>query len=223
MAALQLLDLHDWECAEHTADEELIGIGQHLRARVLMTAKQWAEARVALRHLQELQLLPKVLLLECLWRQAECSLQLDEIDQAMIALDQHDARGRIGPLGGGDVGEDATEHPVGGPGHRGDGGDPELLVDHRAPGVVDAGDHALEAEHLPGGARHHDVRVVPVGDGRQRPGFLDAGLAEFRGRFQAAMDDATVAQVRVVNVTPGAFEDNAWVEVTGTTVSTAVA
>ena len=28
--------------------------------------------------------------------------------------------------------------------------------------------------------------------------------------------DATVAQVRVVNVTPGAFEDDAWVEVTGT-------
>ena len=28
--------------------------------------------------------------------------------------------------------------------------------------------------------------------------------------------DATVAQVRVVNVTPGAFEDNDWVEVTGT-------
>lgn len=27
--------------------------------------------------------------------------------------------------------------------------------------------------------------------------------------------DATVAQVRVVNVTPGAFEDNEWVEVTG--------
>jgi putative membrane protein len=28
--------------------------------------------------------------------------------------------------------------------------------------------------------------------------------------------DATVAQVRVVNVTPGAFEDNEWVEVAGT-------
>ncbi len=28
--------------------------------------------------------------------------------------------------------------------------------------------------------------------------------------------DATVAQVRVVNVTPGGFEDNEWVEVTGT-------
>lgn len=28
--------------------------------------------------------------------------------------------------------------------------------------------------------------------------------------------DATVAQVRVVNATPGAFEDNEWVEVTGT-------
>jgi uncharacterized repeat protein (TIGR03943 family) len=28
--------------------------------------------------------------------------------------------------------------------------------------------------------------------------------------------DATVAQVRVVNVTPGAFEDNEWVEVVGT-------
>ena len=28
--------------------------------------------------------------------------------------------------------------------------------------------------------------------------------------------DATIAQVRVVNVTPGAFEDEAWVEVTGT-------
>jgi uncharacterized repeat protein (TIGR03943 family) len=27
--------------------------------------------------------------------------------------------------------------------------------------------------------------------------------------------DATVAQIRVVNVTPGAFEDNEWVEVTG--------
>jgi putative membrane protein len=28
--------------------------------------------------------------------------------------------------------------------------------------------------------------------------------------------DATVAQVRVVNVTPGAFEDNEWIQVTGT-------
>jgi len=28
--------------------------------------------------------------------------------------------------------------------------------------------------------------------------------------------DATVAQVRVVNVTPGAYEDNQWVDVRGT-------
>jgi putative membrane protein len=27
--------------------------------------------------------------------------------------------------------------------------------------------------------------------------------------------DATIAQVRVVNVTPGAFEENEWIEVTG--------
>jgi uncharacterized repeat protein (TIGR03943 family) len=49
--------------------------------------------------------------------------------------------------------------------------------------------------------------------------FADTDADEFlltRYVVTCCVADATVAQVRVVNVTPGAFDDNEWVEVTGT-------
>ncbi len=49
--------------------------------------------------------------------------------------------------------------------------------------------------------------------------YADTPADEFlltRYVLSCCVADATVAQVRVVNVTPGAFEDNEWVEVTGT-------
>lgn len=49
--------------------------------------------------------------------------------------------------------------------------------------------------------------------------YADTPADEFlltRYVVSCCVADATVAQVRVVNVTPGAFEDNEWVEVTGT-------
>jgi uncharacterized repeat protein (TIGR03943 family) len=49
--------------------------------------------------------------------------------------------------------------------------------------------------------------------------YADTGADEFlltRYVVSCCVADATVAQVRVVNVTPGAFDDNEWVEVTGT-------
>jgi uncharacterized repeat protein (TIGR03943 family) len=49
--------------------------------------------------------------------------------------------------------------------------------------------------------------------------YADTDADEFlltRYVVTCCVADATVAQVRVVNVTPGAFEDNEWVEVTGT-------
>jgi uncharacterized repeat protein (TIGR03943 family) len=49
--------------------------------------------------------------------------------------------------------------------------------------------------------------------------YADTPADEFlltRYVVSCCVADATVAQVRVVNVTPGAFEDGQWVEVTGT-------
>lgn len=49
--------------------------------------------------------------------------------------------------------------------------------------------------------------------------YADTPADEFlltRYVVSCCVADATVAQVRVVNVTPGGFEDNEWVEVTGT-------
>ncbi|MGZ8605357.1 MAG: TIGR03943 family putative permease subunit [Actinomycetota bacterium] len=49
--------------------------------------------------------------------------------------------------------------------------------------------------------------------------YADTPADEFlltRYVVSCCVADATVAQVRVVNVTPGAFADNEWVEVTGT-------
>lgn len=48
--------------------------------------------------------------------------------------------------------------------------------------------------------------------------YADTPADEFmltRYVVSCCVADATVAEVRVVNVTPGAFEDNAWVQVTG--------
>ena len=92
--------------------------------------------------------------------------------------------------GGGRVGQDAAQHAVGGPLHGGDGGDAELLVDRRPAGVVDAGDHPLQAEDLAGGAGHHDVGVVAAGDGGQRAGLLDAGRAQVIAVEPDALDRA---------------------------------
>jgi uncharacterized repeat protein (TIGR03943 family) len=49
--------------------------------------------------------------------------------------------------------------------------------------------------------------------------YADTDADEFlltRYVVTCCVADATVAQVRVVNVTPGAFDDNEWVQVTGT-------
>jgi uncharacterized repeat protein (TIGR03943 family) len=49
--------------------------------------------------------------------------------------------------------------------------------------------------------------------------YADTDADEFlltRYVVTCCVADATVAQVRIVNVTPGAFDDNEWVEVTGT-------
>ena len=73
------------------------------------------------------------------------------------------------------VGEDAAQHPLGGPLHGGDGGDAEALVDGGPAGVVDAGHDPVDLEGLAGDAGHHDVGVVAVGDRGQ-----GAGLARCR-------------------------------------------
>ena len=76
----------------------------------------------------------------------------------------------------GRVGEDAAQHPLGRPRHRGDRGDAEPLVDRGPAGVVDAGHDPLDAEGLPGDPGDQDVRVVAVGDRGESAGLLDAGL-----------------------------------------------
>ena len=70
------------------------------------------------------------------------------------------------------------QHPLGRPRHRRDRRDAEPLVDRGSPRVVDAGHDPLDAERLAGDPGDHDVRVVPVRDGRESSGLLDAGLRE---------------------------------------------
>jgi hypothetical protein len=93
------------------------------------------------------------------------------------SMRQHLGAG-VDPLGVGAVGHDPLQHPLGGPLDGGDGGDAEAFEDLGPAGVVDAGDHALHAERLPGHPGHEDVGVVAVGHRRQGAGLLDAGLGE---------------------------------------------
>ena len=93
-------------------------------------------------------------------------------------LRQHDPAAGVGVLGHRALGEQPAEHLVGGPAHRGDRGDAEPLVDLGATGVVDAGDHVLDAEGLAGDPRGEDVGVVAVADGGEGVGGLDPGLGQ---------------------------------------------
>jgi hypothetical protein len=82
---------------------------------------------------------------------------------------------RIAPLGGLGLPGQHVEQPVGGPRHGGHGRNAQPFVDLGALGVVDAGDHALDAERFAGHSCRDDVRVVPRrhrGEGR---GLLDTG------------------------------------------------
>lgn len=81
------------------------------------------------------------------------------------------------------------------------------LVDVAAAQTTPEGERAL--------ARRAGERVEFVGFVTR---YADTPADEFlltRYVVTCCVADATVAQVRVVNVTPGAFEDNQWVEVTG--------
>src|SRR5690606_18187797 len=62
--------------------------------------------------------------------------------------------------------------------HGGDGRDPQPLVDLGPAGVVDTGDHVVDAEHLPRHPRGDDVGVVAAADGDEGGGRLDARLDE---------------------------------------------
>ena len=91
-----------------------------------------------------------------------------------------DRAGRVAEVGLGAGRQQPAQHLVGGPLHRGDGGDAEPLVDLGAAGVVDAGDDLLDAERLAGDTRGDDVGVVAAGDGREGVGAPDAGLLQDR-------------------------------------------
>src|SRR5215213_976663 len=86
---------------------------------------------------------------------------------------------RVAEVGLGADREQPTKNLVGGPLHGRDGGDAEALVDLGPSGVVDPGDHLVDAERL---ARHpgrDDVGVVTARDCRERVGPADAGLLEY--------------------------------------------
>ena len=89
-----------------------------------------------------------------------------------------DRAGRVAEVRLGAGRQQPAQHLVGGPLHRGDGGDAEPLVDLGAAGVVDPGDDLLDAERLAGDTRGDDVGVVAAGDGRERVGAADAGLLQ---------------------------------------------
>jgi len=75
-------------------------------------------------------------------------------------LDHDQLAGRIAPLGGGRLREEAPEHLIGRPGDGGDRRDAEPLVDLRSPRVVDAGHDVRDLERLAGDAGGEDVGVV---------------------------------------------------------------
>src|SRR4029078_5666353 len=76
------------------------------------------------------------------------------------------------------LGQQSAQHLVRGPANSAHRGDTEALVDLRPAGGVDACHHVLDAVRLTGNAGSEDVGVVPVADGSDRVGVLDAGLAE---------------------------------------------
>ena len=65
----------------------------------------------------------------------------------------------------------------------------------RALGVVDPGDHPLDAERLAGDPRGDDVRVVTAGDRGERVRLPRTGLDEHLA-VEALPDDLTPAEVR---------------------------
>ncbi len=85
-------------------------------------------------------------------------------------LGDADVAGRVAPLGGLGLPGQHVEQPVGGPRHGGHRRDAEPFVDRGALGVVDAGDHALDAERLARHPRRDDVRVVARGHRREGVG-----------------------------------------------------
>ncbi len=96
-------------------------------------------------------------------------------------LDEDDLPARVHPVVGLLFGwEQAAQHLVGRPADGRDRRDAEPLVDQRTPGVVDAGDDALDAEVLAGDAGREDVGVVTARDRGDGFGSLDAGSR--RGR-----------------------------------------
>lgn len=87
------------------------------------------------------------------------------------------------------------------------GGDELTLVDVAAAQTTPEGERAL--------SRRAGETVRLVGFVTRYDGTPADELLLTRYVVTCCVADATVAQVRVVNVTPGAFEDGAWVEVTG--------
>src|SRR4029079_18479921 len=84
----------------------------------------------------------------------------------------------VGVFGHRALGQQSAQHLVRGPANGAHRGDTEALVDLSPAGVVDACHHVLDAVRLTGDAGSEDVGVVPVADGSERVGVLDAGLAE---------------------------------------------
>ena len=82
------------------------------------------------------------------------------------------------------------------------------LVDVAAAQTTPEGERAL--------AKRAGETVTFVGFVTRYVGTLADEFLLTRYVVSCCVADAAVAQVRVVNVTPGAFEDNDWVEVTGT-------
>src|SRR5690606_2142210 len=93
-------------------------------------------------------------------------------------LGQDHRAGRVTPQRLGAVRHEPPQDLIGGPPHGGDGRDPQPLVDLGPAGVVDTGDHVVDAEHLPRHPRGDDVGVVAAADGDEGGGRLDARLDE---------------------------------------------
>ena len=95
-----------------------------------------------------------------------------------VHLHQPDRPRRVAPLRLRAGRQQPAQHLVGRPAHGGHGGDAEPLVHLGPAGVVDPGDHVLDAEGLPDHPGGEDVGVVAGGDRGEPLGLLDAGLQQ---------------------------------------------
>lgn len=129
------------------------------------------------------------------------SAMLDVSDRAAepgrmkIDVEQGCTGGRVDVLNVRAQWDELAHDLIGRPRYRGNDVDTQLVVDHRARGIIDAGDDALDAKSLPHHSGCDDVGIVPGGDGGESGCLLDTGLPQ---RIAVKADSGNLLALEII-------------------------